>query len=245
MSTSPVLVASRVQLANRNTFIWSPLLVLGGAFVLTLAVWGIVQGAVADPDGAKYSGAVQAPFWYLLVIGAQAVAFTFPFSQALSITRRDFWLGAMTTFLGFSAIWSVGLWALGLVEKATGGWFMDGSFFTLPLDLTLQGHSVIPAAGSPWYLLLWFLLALLALSVGFAFGTVYKRWGTMGLTISIIAVVAVLVAFIGSAVKWNWWPTLATLFPLEHLVGSISVALGVVIIAASLLSWALVRRLPA
>jgi len=244
MTTSPVLVASRVQMCNRNTFVWAPLMVMGGAFALTLAIWGILHGA-GVPDDHNYSGAVQAPFWYLLVVGAQSVAFTFPFSQALSITRRDFWLGSFTTFLGFSAVWAAGLWLLGLLEHATNGWFLNGSFFTLPVDLELNGHEVVPAAGSLWYLLIWFLLAILALSVGFAFGTVYKRWGTVGLTASIIGIVAVVVLFIGSAVHWNWWPALGKLFPLGHLAGSLCVAATVIAALATLVSWALVRRLPA
>ncbi len=30
----------RMQLINKQTYIWIPLIILGGAFILTLAIWG-------------------------------------------------------------------------------------------------------------------------------------------------------------------------------------------------------------
>jgi hypothetical protein len=241
MSTSPILVSARVQAANRNTFVWVPLLVLGGSTVLTLAVWWAVKAAGAETQ--LFSGSVQAPFWYLLVVGAQTVALTFPFTQALSLSRRDFWLGAMLNFSVFSVLFAVLLWLLGLVEGATGGWWMNGRMFAFPAEL--EGGAGFPDAGSPWYLLLYALLAMMALSIGFAFGTVYKRFGPTGLTLAITGTVAAVIVLFVLSVRLDWWPTLQAWFPADRVPGNVAIVTGVIAALGFFVSWALIRRVPA
>ena len=87
----------RLQLVNKQTFLWVPLLVLGGALVITMAIF-----AMLPVDGIVGGGA-QAPMWYFLVVGVQSLTLTFPFSQALSVTRREFYVGTMLTALLASA----------------------------------------------------------------------------------------------------------------------------------------------
>ncbi len=241
MMSSPILVSARVQATNRNTFVWVPLLVLGGATVLTLAVWWAVKAAGAEAQ--LFSGSVQAPFWYLLVVGAQTVALTFPFTQALSISRRDFWLGAMLNFSVFSILFGTLLWLLGIIERATGGWWMNGTMFAFPLKL--EGGVTIPEAGSAWYLLLYALMAMMALSVGFAFGTVYKRFGPTGLTLAITGTVAALIVLFFLSVKLDWWPTLQAWFPVDRFAGNVAIITALVAGIGFLVSWALIRRVPA
>ena len=85
----------RLQYVNRQTFIWVPLIVLGGAFVVTWGIWAVLfaNGVRAD----MYGGGAQAPLWYFAVVGVQALTLTFPFSQAMSVTRREFYLGTLLT----------------------------------------------------------------------------------------------------------------------------------------------------
>ena len=71
------------------TYIWIPLIILVGALVLTLAIYAILAGNGAP--GPFYGGGSQAPLWYFLIVGIQALTFTFPFSQAMSVTRREFY----------------------------------------------------------------------------------------------------------------------------------------------------------
>lgn len=241
MSTSPILVSARVQATNRNTFIWVPLMVLGGASVLTVAVWAVVRSAGAEIE--LFSGSAQAPFWYLLVVGGQSVALTFPFTQALSISRRDFWLGAMLNYAVFSVLFGALLWALGLIEKLTNGWWLGGRMFAFPIKL--EGGVNIPEAGSPWYLLLYALFAFMALSIGFAFGTVYKRWGPAGLTLAIVGVVAALIGGLYVIVTLDWWPTLNAWFPIDRFAGNTAIITTIVAAVGVAVSLALVRRLPA
>ena len=120
----------RMQLINKQTYIWVPLLVLGGSFVITLAVYAILAGS--GLDGPFYGGGAQAPLWYFAVVGIQALTLTFPFSQAMSVTRREFYLGTVLTAALTSAILAGIAVVGGLVEIATDGWGMNGWFFGLP-----------------------------------------------------------------------------------------------------------------
>ena len=85
----------RLQLVNRQTYVWVPLIVLTGAFVVTLAIYALLSSS--GLPGPFYGGGAQAPLWYFLFVGIQALTMTFPFSQALSITRREFYLGTLAT----------------------------------------------------------------------------------------------------------------------------------------------------
>ena len=92
----------RMQLINKQTYIWIPLIILGGAFVLALAIYAMLAGS--GVTGPFYGGGAQAPLWYFLVVGIQALTLTFPFSQAMSVTRREFYLGTLLTAALTSAI---------------------------------------------------------------------------------------------------------------------------------------------
>ena len=81
----------RMQLINKQTYIWIPLIILGGAFVLAMAIYAILAGS--GVPGPFYGGGAQAPLWYFGIVGIQALTLTFPFSQAMSVTRREFYLG--------------------------------------------------------------------------------------------------------------------------------------------------------
>jgi hypothetical protein len=163
----------RMQLVNRQTFIWIPLIILAGAFVLMLLVIMMIPG-----DKPKIGGAGQAPLWYFLVVGVQALAYSFPFSQAMSVTRRDFHLGTFVTAMLTSVILAVLFTLGGLVEGATDGYGRNGYFFRIPW-----------LTDGPWFvtLLVFFSAAMLFFAVGYAAAAVYKRWGTLWLTVVLIA----------------------------------------------------------
>lgn len=159
----------RMQLVNRQTYIGMPLIILIGAF--SLAVFVIVLVPTAELKFA--GGAAVAPLWYFLVVGVQALTLTFPFSQAMSITRRDFHLGTLLT-AAITAIMLAGIYlVISLIEAATGGWGVNG-YFTLP---GLSGNELYVAA------LTYFVVAMLLFLSGYWSAAVFKRWGAMVLTI--------------------------------------------------------------
>lgn len=172
----------RMQLINRQTYVWVPLLVLGGAFLLTLAIYLLLEQS--GVTGPKYGGGAQAPLWYFCVVGVQALTLTFPFSQAMSVTRREFYTGTLLTAAGSSLVLAV-VYVIGaFIEDATGGWGMNGYFFSLPW---------VWEAGPAVTLLFWFTAAMLVFVSGFWAATIYKRAGSFVLTLVLVGLGAVLV----------------------------------------------------
>ncbi len=186
----------RLQLVNKQTFIWVPLIVLAGAFVISLAIYAIISGA--GVDAAMYGGGAQAPLWYFLIVGIQSLTLTFPFSQALSVTRRDFYIGTVLTAMLTSAILAVVFVIGGLIENATNGWGINGWFFSLPW---VWEHGALSAG------LFYFVVAMLFFVVGFWGATIYKRFGSLWLTIVLLSIGVVLVGLFWLVGRLDAWAT--------------------------------------
>ena len=162
----------------------------------------------------------------------QALTLTFPFSQAMSVTRREFYLGtlltaALTSFV-LAALFIVG----GLIEQATGGWGLGGYMFYLPWVWS-QGPVV---AG-----LFFFGLAMLFFVVGFCAATVYKRWGNLVLTVVLVSLGFVLIGAMWLVGQLRAW---GDLFAFFGSLTPIAVTGGMVLVGALLaaLSYGMLRR---
>ena len=189
------LNAVRMQLVNKDTWVWVPLLVLGGTVVVNLAIWVIITTSAGD--ATMFSGGAQAPLWYFFAVGIQSMALTFPFSQAMSLTRREFYLGTLLTAALASAALSLVFVLGGLFELATDGWGMNGYMFHLPW---------VWEPGPLGAALFFFVMTMLFFVVGFWFATLWKRFGALGLTVSITGVVLVLLGglwLIGYTESWG------------------------------------------
>ena len=209
---SRVLNVVRLQLINKMTWIWIPLIILGGATALSIVVFAMIP-----VDGPKYSGAGQAPLWYFFALGLQALTLTFPFSQALSVTRRDFFLGTLSTaVLGSAALAAVFILG-GWIEQATNGWGANGFLFRVPWMWQAGPFAV-------W--LSYFALGLLLFLLGFTGATIYKRAGALAVTLTGVGVGLVLVGLFFAITRWELW----------RQVGEGIAALGVLGLAA----WGLV-----
>lgn len=220
----------RMQLINRQTYIWIPLLILGGAFVLALAVYAIL--ANAGVGGVKYGGGAQAPLWYFGVVGVQALTLTFPFSQAMSVSRREFFLGTLLTAVLTSAILATISTIGGLIEIATDGWGMNGYFFGLPW---------IWEAGWAGALLLNFVAAMLFFVVGFWAATIYKRFGGAWLTIVLLGIGVLLVGVLWIVGRMDAWAQMFAWFATLGVVGlSLWLVLFTVVLAA--IAFLILRR---
>lgn len=205
----------RLQLINRQTFIWVPLIILGSATVISILIYAMIP-----TDGPKYGGGGQAPLWYFFAIGISAMTLTFPFSQAMSITRREFFAGTMLTAILGSAFLGVIFLIGGGIEMATNGYGINGYVFYLPW---------LWEAGLFGAFLVYFTLALLLFVVGFTGATIYKSWGPMVLTYVGIGLALVLVGLVFLATRLElWldvWRTIGTL-------GALGLALwGLVVVA--------------
>jgi len=185
----------RLQLLNRQTFLWLPLIILFGALAISLALYGTIQAAGAD--GVKVGGGVQAPLWYFGVIGVQALTRTFPFSQAMSVTRREFFLGTLLT-AGITAVLLSTVFVIGgSVERATDGYGLNGYFFYFPW-LWEAGPL---AAG-----VVFFAIAMFAFVIGFWAATIFKRFGTLVTSVTLVGAALIVVAIAGLVTITRSWP---------------------------------------
>ncbi|MGB6247049.1 MULTISPECIES: hypothetical protein [Gordonia] len=222
----------RMQLINRRTFLWLPLIIFAGAFAVSMIIYVAIDLSVTDLNEPIYGGGSQAPLWYFAVIGVQALSMTFPFSQAMSVTRREFYVGTTLTALGASLLLALVYLVGGLIEKATDGWGVNGYFFAVPW---------IWNQGAATATLLYFMAPVLTFTIGFFAATVYKRFGmtwlvVLGIAVALAAAVAVLGISLGDA----WSAVGSWLLDLTPL----RIAVGGLVIAAALsgLSYAALRR---
>jgi hypothetical protein len=202
---SRTLSVVRMQLVNRQTYIWIPLIVLAGAFVLSLLIWSMIP-----VDSPKYGGGAQAPLWYFGVVGVQALTLTFPFSQAMSVTRREFYLGTLLTAVLTGGILALIFVAGGLIERATGGWGVNGYFFYLDW---------IWVAGPAMAGLFYFALAMLFFVIGFWAATIYKRFGALWLTVVLVGIGLVLVGLMWLTGRMNAWARVFEWFAVQGASG--------------------------
>ncbi|MBA8823688.1 hypothetical protein FHX42_001017 [Saccharopolyspora lacisalsi] len=194
-----ILATARVQLAAWPSTLGMPWLVLGGAFLVNLMVFALINTSNED---AHTGGLVT---FYVVVLVAYVVTMTqyFPMILGMSVTRRTFYLAtclmALVQSLGYGAVLTV----LELVESATGGWGVSLPFFGVEF---LQQSNVL------LQLLAYAVPTLLVSSLGMFFGVTFKRWGVIGMyTLAI----ASLVVFGGLAVlvTWlRWWGAIGAWF---------------------------------
>ena len=207
-----IIATARMQLVNTQTFIWVPLIVIGGAFVINWLIFAIVAGGLGQvPErGDSFTGASQAPLWYFLVIGVQSLTLTFPFSQAMSVARRTFFLGTALVTAAAGALLATLYTLLRIPEMATNGWGVGAYMF-----------NVRWVTDGPWYegWLFFFALTLLFFVIGFWAATVYKRFGTLVITVILTALALAVIGVIALITWQRWWMNvglwLDTLTPLS------------------------------
>lgn len=216
---SRTLNVVRMQFVNKQTYVWVPLIVLVGAFALSLMVFALIPY-----QGVKVGGGTQAPLWYFLWVGVQSLTMTFPFSQAMSVTRREFYLGTLLAAAFTSAMLAVIFVIGGLVEEATGGWGMNGYFFYLEW---------IWAAGPAAAGVVYFIIAMMFFTVGFWAATIFKRFGTMWLTIVLVALGFAFVGLLWLVGRLNAWTEVFTWFAEQGALGLSLWALVLVAVLAA------------
>ncbi len=185
------LTVTRLQFVNRYTFVWLPLIILGASFALALMIFALIPYG-----GVKIGGGSQAPIWYFFVVGIMSLSNTFPFSQALSITRREFFFGTMLAAVGTALILGAVFIVGGALEQATGGWGINGYFFYL--DWVWRAG---PLAAGVFYAVCAFLLFV----IGFLGSTIYKRAGAVGLTVVLVGTGLLLVAALWLIGRMDAW----------------------------------------
>ncbi|GAA1538059.1 hypothetical protein HD600_001318 [Microbacterium ginsengiterrae] len=224
---SRTLNVIRLQLINKQTFIWVPLIVLASATVVSILIYAMIPGG-----GPNYGGGGQAPLWVFFAVGLSAMTMTFPFSQAMSITRREFFTGTLITAALASAFMGVLFLIGGGLELLTNGWGVNGYVFHLPW---------LWESGPGGAFVVYFTLALFFFVVGFTGATIYKSWGPVVITLVSIALALVLVGLAFLVTRLELWGNVgATIMDL----GALGLALwGLVVVALlALVSFLAFRR---
>ncbi|MGV9768027.1 hypothetical protein ACWDR7_00835 [Microbacterium sp. NPDC003461] len=188
----------RLQLINAQSFVWVPLLILGAAIAISLLIFGMVPGGEV-----KVAGGANAPLWYFLAIGIQAMTLSFPFSQAMSITRREFFVGTVIVGAIGAAMMATIFLALAAIEAATNGYGLNGRIAYLEWFFE-------PGWASAW--LTYFTITLLLYVVGFWIGTIWKRFGTLVLTSVLVVLGLALVVAIFVITRTESWEPVITWF---------------------------------
>ncbi|MFE5408120.1 hypothetical protein [Microbacterium sp. NPDC056569] len=189
----------RMQLINKQTFVWVPLIVLGSSLAMSLVIYAILSSS--GLPGPFYGGGSQAPLWVLLFVGISSLTLTFPFSQAMSVTRREFFLGTMLA-AAMCAVLLAAVFAIGgIIEDATDGWGINGYFFAL--DWVVENG---PLGAAFFY----FVMAMLIFMLGFWSATVYKRSGALLLTLIWVGVGALLLVAIWAITRFEVWGDVIT-----------------------------------
>lgn len=188
---SRTLNVIRLQLINKQTFIWVPLIVLAGAVLVSIAIYAMIP-----LDTPKYGGGGQAPLWIFFGTGITAMTLTFPFSQALSITRREFFIGTLLSAVMTSTFMSVIFLIGGGIELLTNGYGVNGYVFHLPW---------IWEAGPLGAFVIFFTLPLFLFVLGFTGATIYKSWGPVALTVVSFALVLVLLVILFVITRLDLW----------------------------------------
>lgn len=154
-------------------------------------------------------GMVWALAGFLVYLGVQSVATTFPFALTLGSTRKAFTTGTFLWMAVTSAYLSALYAALLMLEKLTNQWF--GSTYIFDVYVLGGGHF-------GRLLAIVFLGSLSMMVIGGAFGAVWVRFGTkgpvalgVGLTLVLLLAFALVIPSLGEifAAFELWWLAIA------------------------------------
>jgi hypothetical protein len=229
----------RMHLANRATYVYIPLIVVGATFALSIALYGVLLlGLEEDAPRELYGlGGFQfVPFYYAVTVGIQAMMYTYPFAMAMSLTRREYINGSVALAALFAG-GLAGLYALGrFAEEATGGFGIGFHYFGL------VGWFSWFAWWEQWLFLTG--LTLMLFMAGFCATTVFKRGGALRLVAEITAWTMSFVGVIALVTWQEWWPAVGEWF----LALTPATAGGWILVVAGVLSlgayWSIRKAVP-
>lgn len=192
--SSRTLNVVRLQLINTQSFVWVPLIILAGAAILSVLIFAMIPG-----DDVKVAGAANAPLWYFAALGIQAMTLTFPFSQAMSITRREFFVGTLIIGAIGAAMMATLFIALAGIEQLTNGYGVNGRVAYLD-------YLFAPGWLSAW--LSYFTFTIFLFVMGFWMATIWKRFGTFAVVSVGISIGLAVMATIFIVTRTGSWPSL-------------------------------------
>ncbi|MFV0633143.1 ABC transporter permease [Demequina sp.] len=238
-ATAPRRLASisRLHVANPMPTLVLPWLITAAIFAINLAIWLMVANAAGgvdnlEPDAFAYNGGISWIVFFMTVVAVQAMSLTFRFALGFSVTRRDYYLGTAIYFVALALIYSTGIAAFAVVERATDGWGLGAAFFA-PWGLASKPIALV------W--LLYFMALLLFLFLGAAVATVWVRWGAYGLYAFFIGLAFLLVGGAWLVTVTDSWGDVGQFFVTTPLA-QLALWTAPVTLACAVLGYVFLRR---
>ncbi|MDR1188940.1 MAG: hypothetical protein LBK95_16080 [Bifidobacteriaceae bacterium] len=225
-----VLQVSRLYLLERTNYLTVPALVLSSAAVLSYAIGAVTAAATGEQN--VMTGGFQAPLWALFGATLALVAGMYPFSFALGLGRRVYFLGTAVFFTAFSLAFAAICTVFGVLESVTDGFGSHARFFAMPIG-----------AENAWagQFMGFFGLVALALGAAFWIACCFRRWRARGLLATGGAMFVLVAAFSTAATVFSWWDGIW-----GFLTGLTSVQLGACLAALAVVAmataWPVLRR---
>lgn len=170
--------AARIQLVNWKTAFAMPWAVVTTSFLINIVIFASVD---VDP-AHRTTGGLASLYGTMMFANLVTVTQYFPYSLAMSVTRRAF-ITAMVLVMAAEALADgVLLTLLRFVESGTGGWNLRLHFFDLPYV-----HQDDPLTQVLVYATPLFVLSMLCMAIG----SLHQRWGATGLWAAIIGAIVV------------------------------------------------------
>ncbi|WP_150461704.1 MFS transporter [Nesterenkonia ebinurensis] len=236
-SFARVPAAFRLQFINGSALVWVPLMIFLLAWAIAVGIGFWIDYLAEDrvpTEEPFYTGASQASLWGLAFMAAYAGSHTFPFSMALSYSRRVFTIGAVLAFGAVSVAFGLAFLLGAVLERATNGFGIEGYTFYLPY-LT-EGPGGIAMAG-----VFTTLACLTVMQLGFGAVILYKRVGLLRLWLVIIAAAVVILATVMLITQQNAWPQVWQ-WLVEQSALSLSACLVLVVLAQGVINYLMIRK---
>lgn len=224
-----LISAARIQLQTWRSTVFLPWLVV----VISFAVNLITLVTDEDPGQGRSIGGLVALYVFMAIAFSAASREYFPITLGMSGTRRGFYGASALLAVAESLVYGCVVFALAGLESATGGWGLGMSFFDVPF---LRGQSPVV------HLLGYTVPLLLAAFLGLWVGSVFTRWGRVGVYALIVAAVVVvggLPAIVSASGQWNGIARWFTTEPLPALLIGWPLLITAVLAGAT---WLTLRR---
>lgn len=213
-----ILNVVRLHVVNKSQIVVVPWMIMGFIFVVTMLIGLIFRNTMSPADladtsqGMQYSGAIGYFLVYMLVIAVMSISQTFPFAQSYSVTRRDFYIGTVITFIGLSVLYSLAITVLGWLEDITHGWGLNVVLFSpgyLSSNLVERFYISV-------------VLFLFFFMVGVATASVYVRWKVNGMLIFFAILALFILGLMALATITATWSAVGAWFATMGFTGVVS-----------------------
>ena len=207
-SFARVPAAFRLQFAVPWSFIWLPIGIFLLAWLFGYGIMALIDFQMPDRIPAEEplnaTGAPQATIWYLGFMAAYTASHTFPFSLALSYSRRVYVIGTYLTFAVVGIGYGVAAMLASWFEQATDGFGRHMYMFGSPFFEDLGGALGVGVFAT--------VLVLFFMCFGFFWAILYRRVTMPVLWVVIIGLVAVLLGIVALITLNEGWPNVGSWF---------------------------------